>query len=127
MNGRTLQFVIEPQTKQKIYNLIEDLKNSDIADLTMDEIYRPSPPGSKSSGEILKLVVDLSSAIVPSTLIFLQTWMLKNQEKTLKIKTGDIEVEMHDNADRDEVINLVNLLRTMSSESSDEESTTHSS
>jgi hypothetical protein len=66
--------------------------------------------GSRSMGDIVSIAVEVAPAAIPSLVMLVQTWMIRNKGAKTRVKVGDIELEVPIDSSPDEAIGLIERL-----------------
>lgn len=75
----------------------------------------PPLANSKSPTQLTSdpILLTLAVTAIPSTILLIQQWLLRQQNQTLKAKIGEVELEVPRNASQAEIDRIINAVRRM--------------
>ncbi|MCB0064242.1 MAG: hypothetical protein KDE19_19095 [Caldilineaceae bacterium] len=94
--------------------LRDELLNSHSAiDATLTNQTLIALPRSKSPTQITSdpILLTLAVTAIPSVILLIQQWLLRQQNQTIKVKIGEAEMEVPRNATQAEIDRVVNAVR----------------
>ena len=119
----TLTFEIMPRedvSPEEHFDLVTRLRK-ELLDTNVDSVSILSdtsvPKSGKEKGDPVatgELVVTLASTIIPAILVFIQGWVLRQKDHSIRVKVGDAEVEIPRDADPDEINRIVEIVKNAS-------------
>lgn len=74
-----------------------------------------APSGAKSPTAVTSdpILLTLAVTAIPSIILLIQQWLLRQQNQTLKVKLGEAELEVPRNASQSEIDRIVNAVRRL--------------
>jgi len=105
--------------------LLAEIKEADVesAEIPRD----PEPPPRNAKGDpitIGTIAVAVLPSLLPSLVLLVQHWILRQQDQHIKIKLGDNELEIPRDATRAELEPIIELLKSASAAGDSEKNNT---
>ncbi|MFZ4661618.1 MAG: hypothetical protein ACOYNY_31710 [Caldilineaceae bacterium] len=101
------------EARELALRLRDELRNADV--LAAEFVTNPvaALPGAKSPTQITSDPIWLTIAInaIPSIILLIQSWLLRQQNQTLKVKIGEVELEVPRKATQAEIDLIVSTVR----------------
>lgn len=97
--------------------LRDELLSSDVLDAEFARSSVNALPSSKSPIQITSdpILLTVTVAAIPSVILLIQNWLLRQQNQTLKVKIGEVELEVPRNASQAEIDRIVTAVRRIAS------------
>ena len=103
------------ETRELALRLHDELLTADV--LTAEFAPNPlaAPSGAKSPLAVTSdpILLTLAVTAIPSIILLIQQWLLRQQNQTLKVKLGEAELEVPRNASQSEIDRIVNAVRRL--------------
>jgi hypothetical protein len=103
------------ETRDLALRLRDELRNADVLAAEFATNLAAAPPGTKSPTQITSDPIWLTIAVtaIPSIIVLIQSWLLRQQNQTLKVKIGEVELEVPRNATQAEIGRLIGAVRQL--------------
>jgi hypothetical protein len=77
-------------------SLLSEIDETNVEDAKIPPSAGPPPEGSKPGEAITigQIAVDVLPVVIPALIGLLQGWLLRQQNQSIKVKIGEIEVEI---------------------------------
>jgi len=95
-----------------IDRLVAEIASSQLTDGVRREVA-PSPEGSKGIGVAGLVVVAVAPAATTALLAMLQDWLARQRGEKIRVRVGDVEVEIVGERDPDEAIAVAGRLAAL--------------
>lgn len=95
--------------------LCDELRNSDVLSAEFVSGTLVVPSGAKSPTAITSepILLTLAVTAIPSIILLIQQWLLRQQNQTLKVRIGEVELEVPRHASQAEIDRVVNAVRRL--------------
>lgn len=95
--------------------LRNELRNGDVLSADFVASTLAAPSGAKSPTTITSdpILLTLAVTAIPSVILLIQQWLLRQQNQTLRAKIGEAELEVPRNASPAEIDRIVHAVRRL--------------
>ena len=109
-----LSLALEGSDQDELLDLTASLRQ-ELAETDVEsvETVRGAPAPDSSKGiepATAQLLVTLATGLVPSVIVLIQNFLLRQKDQTLRIKVKDVEMELPRNASPEEIQQLVETI-----------------
>lgn len=93
--------------------LRDELLNGDVLSVEITRNPVANPANTKSPSAIANdpILLSLSIAALPSIILLIQQWILRQQNQTIKVKIGEVELDVPRNISQSELDQIVKAAR----------------
>lgn len=101
------------ERRELAVRLRDELLNGTVLDAEFATSQQAAPAHSKSPTAVTSdpILLTLAVTAIPSIILLIQSWLLRQQNQTLKVKIGEVELEVPRNATQAEIDRIVNVVR----------------
>jgi hypothetical protein len=118
-NLRVTLYISGELETEEIYeqavNLKNELLNLNVEYITLVNNQQQRLEGAKSGDPITigAIALGITVAIIPNLLQLIQSWLLRQKDHSIKVKIGEIEMEVPRSATESEINEIINLIKTI--------------
>jgi len=97
------------------HRLHETLLAADVLSAEFASNTGTTPSGAKGVGplDFSTILLSVAGATIPSLIVLIQHWLLRQQSQTLRVKIGEVEMEVPRNASQAEIDRIVSAVRRL--------------
>lgn len=95
--------------------LRDELRDADVDSVEFVRNLSHPPAGSKVGDPITigAIVLGASVAAIPNIILLIQNWLLRQKDQNIRVKIGEIELEVPRDATKAEIENLISIVQTI--------------
>lgn len=103
------------EARELTLRLRDELLTADVLAAEFAPNTLAAPDGAKSPTAVTSdpILLTLAVTAIPSVILLIQQWLLRQQNQTLKVKLGEAELEVPRNASQSEIDRIVNAVRRL--------------
>jgi hypothetical protein len=103
------------EARQLALRLRDELLNANVLKAEFARSSLAALPGAKSPTQLTTDPILLTVAVtaIPNIILLVQHWLLRQQSQTLKVRIGEVELEVPRNASQTEIDRIVNAVRRL--------------
>lgn len=103
------------EARELALRLRDELLNADVLAAEFAPSTLAAPVGAKSPTAVTSdpILLTLAVTAIPSIILLIQQWLLRQQNQMLKVKLGEAELEVPRNASQSEIDRIVNAVRRL--------------
>lgn len=120
METQTVEFTVLIQTNgdtvdEEKFELTRNLRNELLDGLvnSAEPVYSDSFPPAGIKGDpitIGALILGVAAATIPNVILLIQNWLLRQNNHTIRVRIGEVELEVPRNASKEEIGKIVSIV-----------------